>query len=572
MGIFPRISFILWTVLFSMSSHAQWVDISDSIALPVEMNYGYYSPGVSAVDVDGDGWEDLTWGNDLHGIDLYLKSDSGFSAHPVDLGMQPGDCTVRSTVWADMDNDGDQDLFLTCRVGQNRVFRNLGDLVMEDITDSCGIVLDDTRRSFGISLADINRDGNLDLFICNYSINDFYPNEFYLGDGAGHFAYTEWGLPQDYYRVSHQSHFLDLDGDDLLDLYILNDRGTGNECYRGTDTGFVEVSAEWGLEAQLDAMGADWIDEELDGKREVFMTGTDEAFFLKDTGDFQFADVAPDYGLPTEITTGWSVLGADFDNDGWEDLYVTSADWVVYTYPIPSYYTVQPNQWYWNDHGNGWVDRSSELPGLMSEIYVAAKADWNQDGVVDIAAVEVGPVALLMEGEPSEGHWLQVRPRGTQTNLDAIGTKVTAYTTDSSGTVIQRVRQSACGEGMLAQHSRWLHFGLGNTNTVDSLEIRWPLGAVDVLYDVPANQRLEVTEGAVAADCSDIATYLPEACGCPADFDANGTVGVEDIIHLLGAFGCISGDCAADLDGDGITGTNDIVILLAAFGNQCLID
>lgn len=143
-------------LMLSSCAHAQWVDISDSIALPVEMNYGYYSPGVSAVDVDGDGWEDLTWGNDLHGIDLYLKSDSGFSAHPVDLDMQPGDCTVRSTVWADMDDDGDQDLFLTCRVGQNRVFRNLGDLVMADITDSCGIVLDATRRSFGISPTSTN--------------------------------------------------------------------------------------------------------------------------------------------------------------------------------------------------------------------------------------------------------------------------------------------------------------------------------------------------------------------------------------------------------------------------------
>ena len=82
-------------------------------------------------------------------------------------------------------------------------------------------------------------------------------------------------------------------------------------------------------------MGAGWVDEELDGKREVFITGTDEAMFLKDTGNLQYTDVAPEYGMPSEIVTGWSVLGVDFDNDGWEDIYATSADWVVYTHPPP---------------------------------------------------------------------------------------------------------------------------------------------------------------------------------------------------------------------------------------------
>jgi hypothetical protein len=123
---------------------------------------------------------------------------------------------------------------------------------------------------------------------------------------------------------------------------------------------------------------------------------------------------------------------------------------------------------------------------------------------------------------------------------------------------------------MLAQHSRWLHFGLGATGTVDSLEVRWPLGDVDMLHGVPTDQRLVLTEGSVATDCGTLETYDPLACGCPADFNADGLVGVEDVIFLLGAFGCDQGGCAADLDADGITGTNDIVILLAAFGTPCL--
>ena len=89
----------------SQSVDAQWNSIGDSISLSTFMIDGTYSPGVSAVDVDGDGWEDLTFGNDLHGIDLYLKSEVGFVETPVDLGLSPGDCTPKGVVWADMDND-----------------------------------------------------------------------------------------------------------------------------------------------------------------------------------------------------------------------------------------------------------------------------------------------------------------------------------------------------------------------------------------------------------------------------------------------------------------------------------
>ena len=231
----------------SQSVDAQWNSIGDSISLSTFMIEGTYSPGVSAVDVDGDGWEDLTFGNDLHGIDLYLKSEVGFVETPVDLGLSPGDCTPKGVVWADMDNDADQDLFLTCRIGHNRIYRNLGGLVMQDITDSSGIVVDASRKGYGLSLADINLDGHLDLFIANYvSTLPLVPNEFYLGDGGGHYTLVEWGLPQDLTTPSHQGQFIDLNDDDRLDLYVINDKNDPNELYIGTDSGFVDMSAATG--------------------------------------------------------------------------------------------------------------------------------------------------------------------------------------------------------------------------------------------------------------------------------------------------------------------------------------
>ena len=546
-------------VLHGTDALAQWNSVGDSVFLPTFMLGGTYSPGVSAVDVDGDGWEDLTFGNDLHGVDLYLRSETGFEETPVDLGLEPGDCTPRSVVWVDFDNDADQDLFLTCRVGHNRIYRNTGDLVMEDITDSSGINMDAERKGYGLSIADINLDGHLDLFIANYvSALPLVANEFYLGDGQGHFTATEWGLPQDLISPSHQGHFIDLNDDDRLDLYVINDKDFANEYYIGTDSGFVDLSAETGLDVITDAMGTAWIDEDLDGRREVYITGLDEAFFMKDTGDFSFVDVAPEYGMPPEPTTGWAVIGADFDNDGYEDMFVNSADFIHYQYPLPSWYTPQPNKWFHNDGGTGWTDRIEELPvdAQFAEIYVMVQADWNQDGAVDLAGLPIGLSALLLEGEPTDGHWLEVLPRGTESNRDGIGTKVTAYTTDAEGQVVQRVRQAACGEGMLQQNSRWLHFGFGPTTTVDSLVVQWPMGLEETLYDVATNQRLMLIEG-------------ENAPACPEDFDGSGLIGVEDMLVVLGAYGCMGDGCAGDFDGDGLVGSADIVLFLAQFGEFC---
>lgn len=565
---------LLFALAFlSQSVVAQWNSIGDSITLSTFMIDGTYSPGVSAVDVDGDGWEDLTFGNDLHGIDLYLKSETGFVETPVDLGLSPGDCTPRSVVWADMDNDGDQDLFLTCRIGHNRIYRNLGGLVMEDFTDSSGIVMDPSRKGYGLSLADINLDGHLDLFISNYvSAVPLVPNEFYLGDGAGHFTEEEWGLPQDLMTPSHQGHFIDLNDDDRLDLYVINDKDFLNEFYIGTDSGFVDMGAVTGLDVQTDAMGTAWIDEDLDGLREVYITGLDEAFFMKDTGNLSFVDVAPEYGLPPEPTTGWAVLGADFDNDGYDDLFVNSADFIHYQYPLPSWYTAQPNKWFYNDAGTGWTDRSGELPvdAQFAEIYVMALADWNQDGAIDLAALPLGTEALLLEGEPQSGHWLEVLPRGTVSNRDGIGTKVIAYTTDEGGAVISRVRQASCGEGMLQQNSRWLHFGLGTNGIIDSLEVRWPMGLQEMHYAVSVDQRLTLTEGEVPVlDCSTAEGYDPVACGCPSDLDGSGLVASEDMLLLLSFLGCY-GDCAGDINLDGLVASQDILLFLSQFGTSCM--
>ena len=109
---------------------------------------------------------------------------------------------------------------------------------------------------------------------------------------------------------------------------------------------------------------------------------------------------------------------------------------------------------------------------------------------------------------------------------------------------------------MLQQNSRWLHFGFGATTTIDSLVVRWPMGLEETLYDVATNQRLMLVEG-------------ENAPACPADFDGSGLIGVEDMLVVLGAYGCSGLSCPGDFDGDGLVGSADILLFLAQFGEFC---
>ena len=212
------------------------------------------------------------------------------------------------------------------------------------------------------------------------------------------------------------------------------------------------------------------------------------------------------------------------------------------------------------------------IEAQTAEVFVMARADWNQDGVVDLAALAVGEDALLLEGQQQPGHWLEVLPRGVESNRDGTGTRVIAYTTDLSGQVLRRERQASCGQGFLAQYSRWLHFGLGATEVVDSLELRWPLGEIEMLYEVEVDQRLMVVEGENGAPCSSLDTYMPSLCNCEVDLNGDAIVGSNDLLVALANFGESSAGLVGDVDLDGVVGVNDILDLLSAFGFYCLTD
>jgi len=147
---------------------------------------GYYGSGVSGVDVNQDGWDDISFGEFEGGVQLWLNTSEGFEEHPLELGLE-NQCEVKGVIWGDVDNDGDQDLFVACRGASNHFFKNEGNLELVDVSESCGLN-DNATSTWGASWVDLNQDGFLDLIVAHYTSAWGYPNTFYLGQGDGTFV------------------------------------------------------------------------------------------------------------------------------------------------------------------------------------------------------------------------------------------------------------------------------------------------------------------------------------------------------------------------------------------------
>ncbi len=555
---------------------------TDSFHVETNNLEGFWGPGMSAVDVNGDGWDDLTFGQFHGGVQLWLNNQSGFDEHPLDLGIQ-GQCEVKGVVWGDVDNDGDQDLFLGCRGDVNRFFLNEGDLVLTDVSSTCGLNNLETS-TWGGSWVDLNRDGQLDLLVANYTSPYGYTNELYLGQGDGTFVaqdIADWGmLPVD--RASFQHHWIDFTGDDTLDLYVINDRFYKNETYQGVGDSLVWVPDSVGLNQGGDLMGEAWFDMDLDGELELYLSNSQphgNKLMRRDSSGV-FQNEAEELNLDL-FRQSWSCSAGDWDCDGWEDLYVSTSNWTYYWVGV--FQVIPVNNTAFRNVNGSWVSWEDQTPEVDVQSFTHAKLDWNRDGFLDLAVLTCDTLASMLEGVVNSNHWLNLTPTGTLSNLNGIGWIVHCYTTEADGGVVHRTRQLAAGESFMTQHARRLHFGLGDAEVVDSLHAVWPSGMEEWLYHVPVDQHLQWVEGATLLDtpgctyveacnydvwatqddgscdlsCAVMCPDLSSACGEGTHWDSN--VGQ-----------CLPDDvCLFDGDGDGEITIMDMLTILSMFGDSC---
>ncbi len=520
---------------------------------------GMFTSGGATVavgDYDGDGDDDLfvtdsDTGRPNHLLRNELRPSGRLSFTDVakEAGVDGGNdgrSIVADALWFDADNDGRRDL-LVARFGTPLLYRNLGHGKFRQMAKEAGLT------KFGNSIAaiafDYDNDGRLDVLLGNYFApvdlielptthvlpNDLdnavngggatlWRNVTAAGSGALRFVevtakaglshYTGWTLD-----AAHA----DLNNDGWQDLYVAGDYGTDRLFFNNGDGTFRDATKEaTGFDTRK-GMNAEVGDYDRDGWLDVYVTNiTDE--YMKECnmlwhndGDGTFTDLSRETGTCNTLW-GWGAKFGDFDNDGWEDLFVVnglrSAGQENYI-PVLVEMIIKPGIDFtdldnWPPIGSmSWsgYQRKKLFRNLGAQTFkeMSAEAgvdndrdgrgigvsDLDEDGRLDLYQTNANQPSLLYRNVSTPaGHWLELSLVGTKSNRDAIGARVTVRL---GGEVL--VRELNGGNGYAGQGSSRLHFGLGAATKIDAVEIRWPSGRTDKIA-VPIDRITTIKEGA----------------------------------------------------------------------------
>ncbi len=478
--------------------------------------------GVAWGDVDGDGDPDLYCVNipadperpsDADSNRLYRNDGGRFVDITDAAGVGDAGGFGMSASFADIDGDGDQDLYVT-NWGPNRLFRNRGDGTFDEVGAAAGV--DDPSWSAGVAWGDVDRDGDLDLYVCNYldydlsvgavptemettweeipfALNpnsfDSPPNRFYRNRGDGTFeeVAAELGVDNSEGR-SLAATFCDLDGDGWLDLYVNNDVSANalfrNRSGEASTLAFIDLSAMTGTADPRGSMGLSVADvggrDEPDGLPDLFIThwvAQENAFyqsFRTSAGHIEYRDRTRRYRLG-EISTdtvGWGCAFVDFDLDGRFDLAVANGSTLELA-DDPGRLKPEPLFLLWN-RGEQFVDLSPNAGPVAASKHVArglAAADYDGDGDVDLAiTVNRGALLLLRNDTASAGRSLTVELSAP----DAL--RFGARVCVRREAAVPQTRFAGCDVSYLSMHERNLVFGLGADGGAWEVEVQWADG------------------------------------------------------------------------------------------------
>jgi hypothetical protein len=500
----------------------------------------------AAGDFDNDGDDDLfvTDSNTGRPNKLYRNNgDLTFSDVTDAAGVGGGNdplSIVADALWFDYDNDGWVDL-LAARFGTPLLYHNERNGKFKDVTTTSGLT------KFGNTVAaisfDYDNDSYLDLLFGNYfkpeNLLDLktphvLPNDLdnavngggvtlWRNTGKGSFVevtekagfahHTGWTLD-----VGHG----DFNNDGWPDVYLACDYGTDRIFFNNGDGTFRDATEKsLGFDTRK-GMNAEVADYDNDGWLDVYVTNiTDE--YMKEcnmlwhnNGDGTFTDVSKETGT-CDTLWGWGAKFADFDNDGWQDLFAVDGlrsageenyiPVLVNMITTPGIDFTDVNNW--PDIGNmSWsgFQKKKLFRNLGTQTFkeIAAEAgvdntldgrgvaiaDFDNDGRLDIYQTNADQPALLYRNATDGvGQWIQLKLIGAKSNRDAVGARITLKLGQQT-----LIREVSGANGYSGQSSARVHFGLGVVTKIDSLEIRWPSGAVEKVA-VPLNQIVYIQEG-----------------------------------------------------------------------------
>jgi hypothetical protein len=411
---------------------------------------------------------------------------------------------------ADYDRDGDLDLYVL-NYGPNVFYRNNGDGTFSDVTEAAGLA--DPLWSVSGPWLDYDGDGDLDLYVANYleydagAFRDFYaaqgypgplaykgqPDHLYRNNGDGTFSdvTADAGLfDPDGRAMSAIAVDLDQDGDQ--DIYVANDAMPSAYWVNDGSGSFTDQALIQGIAFGEGGQGASSMgpvvgDIDRNGLLDIWIPDMAYGCLLSQKEKGLFADVTAESNLAVICGqyTGWGSGLVDFDNDGYQDVYVANGN-------AHHLYTEEDVLAH-NDRTGHYLDVATDGGDYFQTKSVgrgAAFADYDNDGDMDVLVANLGDSPRLLRNDTrNTNHWLTVVPLLADGETIAVGSTVTV-TVGS----MQSVHPVHGVSGYLSASDPRPHFGLGAADRADRVEIRWPDGQTQLLEAVPANQILEVVQ------------------------------------------------------------------------------
>jgi hypothetical protein len=491
--------------------------------------------GCAFLDYDGDGWMDIYLVNsgkaDFYTPEKPIRNalyrnnrDGTFTDVTEKAGVAGGGYGVGVAV-GDYNNDGLPDIYVT-QVGRNILYRNNGDGTFTDVTAKAGVACDGWSSS--AVWFDYDNDGRLDLFVCQFVEFDkttscgldpkgrhhyciptiFKPRPSWLfhnnGDGTFTDVSQESGI-REHLGKAWGVVATDLDNDGRMDLFVANDtvanflfmnRGGGKFEENGFAAG-VAYSSEGRARS---GMGVDSADYDNDGWMDLFVANIDEEIFslYRNNHDGTFDDLAMQagIGMPTRWMSGWGLKFFDYDNDGELDLILCNGFPDDLIDDLKTQVTWQEPLLLFHNDGGKFSDVSAKSGPVFSQHLAGrglAIGDFDNDGAVDVLVSVNDAAPVLLKNNAAKGtHWLGVNLVGKKANSDAIGARLTYKAGD-----LTRSRMKVGGGSFLSAHDPRMVLGLGGRTKIDWLEVHWPQpsGAVERFTDFPTDRYVTLIEG-----------------------------------------------------------------------------
>jgi hypothetical protein len=485
--------------------------------------------GCAFLDYDGDGWMDIYLVNsgkcDFFSPDpplrnaLYRNNRNGtFTDVTEKAGVAAGGFGQGVAV-GDYDGDGFPDLYVT-QYGRSILYHNNGDGTFSDVTEKAGVAAPGWSSS--AVWFDYDNDGRLDLFVCRfvdfdkskhlpceadnkpgYCIPRLYkPTASWLFHNNGDGTFTDVSKASGIARYLGKAWgavATDINNDGRMDLFVANDT-TANFLFlnRGNgqfeDTGAVAGVAYSEAGRPRSGMGVDSADFNEDGWMDLFVANIDHEMYslYQNNHDETFDDQAGPTGIAsaTRLMSGWGLKFLDYDNDGNLDLFLSNGnpDDLIQVYHKDVDYE-EPLRLF-RGTGKGFQNVSESSGPVFAKNLSArglAVGDFDNDVLV---TVNGGAPLLLRNNVGKQNHWLGVTLIGTKANRDAIGTRVTYQAGD-----LKRSRMKTGGGSFLSSHDPRLVLGVGQKTKVDFLDVKWTSKAVQRFTDLPIDRYITIVEG-----------------------------------------------------------------------------